>query len=56
MHPAAIILLALMMIRLGAAIAKDGQEGPKISFGTTFINAVIVLSLLYWGGFFNRPP
>jgi hypothetical protein len=55
MHPAAIILLAIIMLRLGVAIAKDGQEGPKFSFGATFINTVIVLSLLYWGGFFNRP-
>ncbi len=55
MHPAAIIMLAIIMLRLGCALAKDGQEGPKISFGTTFINAVIALSLLYWGGFFNRP-
>lgn len=44
--------LALMLIGLGVALAKHG-EYTKINFWSTLISTLLVMFLLYKGGFFN---
>ena len=47
------IMLALMVFGLGIALAKHGQDKGKYSFGISFVDFCITLSLLYFGGFFK---
>lgn len=54
LHAPQFIYLALMLLGLGIALAKDGE--PKTgnhNFWATFIGECLLCSLLYWGGFFG---
>ncbi len=44
--------LALMLIGLGVSLAKHG-EYVKINFWSTLTSSLVILFLLYKGGFFN---
>ena len=48
------IYLSLIIFGLGISIVKHGKtkEG-KNNFFTDLIGSIIVVSLLYWGGFFK---
>lgn len=47
------VLIALLILNLGTAIAKDGEDKGKYSAGATFFDIAITLGILYWGGFFS---
>ena len=55
MSTPAIVVLLLCFLRLGYALAKDGQDAPKISFGGSLFSVGIFLYLLWLGGFFHCP-
>ena len=44
--------LVLMLIGLGVSLAKHG-EYVKINFWSTLTSSLVILFLLYKGGFFN---
>lgn len=48
-----IIYLFLAAMGLGLALANDGKPQPPYSFIKSLISSAIVLSLLWWGGFFK---
>jgi hypothetical protein len=49
-----IILIGLYMISLGIELARNGQDKTgKYNVVTTFVALVLILGLLYWGGFFS---
>jgi len=48
------MVIVLLFMGLALHIAKNGeQRHDKYSAGWSFVNALITLGLLYWGGFFN---
>lgn len=50
-----IIYLVLMGIGFLFNVILDGKEKTgKHSLGAWFIDTIIVLGLLYWGGFFTK--
>lgn len=49
-----IIVLVLCLIELGYVLAKDGEpKNNNYSFIVTLIGNIIMLALLWWGGFFD---
>lgn len=54
-HAPQLIWICLAALRLGIAIAKQGQPRPAEVYhpGVTLIAIVLVASLLWWGGFFG---
>ncbi len=50
----AIIMIIWLSIRLGAGVIKHGSklEG-NYNFGVNFTNTLIIVLLMYWGGFFE---
>ncbi|MEA9551732.1 hypothetical protein ABFU65_12010 [Xanthomonas campestris pv. raphani] len=48
------LYLALLLIGLGIAISKHGEmkKPERHKAGTTFVASMLVVLLLYWGGFF----
>lgn len=48
-----IILLLLFMLGLGVSLANHGKPRGNENVWITLISDVIVLSILWWGGFFN---
>lgn len=54
MHAPQIIYIILTFIGLGYSIAKHGQPRDNHDFGVDLISTIIVLGLLYWGGFFSN--
>lgn len=46
------IYLALFAIILGYTLAKDGEPQPPYSFGRSLVGGVLILTVLWWGGFF----
>jgi hypothetical protein len=48
-----IIYLCLALLGLGISMAKHGQSKSNYHFGVDLISSLLVLGLLYWGGFFN---
>lgn len=49
-----IILVALIGIKVGVALAKDGQARTgKHSIKAGLVNNAVLLTLLWWGGFFG---
>lgn len=55
LHWPQLTIIALLFIGLGINIAKDGQsmEGEKYSFVRAFVRRVIMIILLWAGGFFS---
>lgn len=51
------IYLALLILGLGIALAKHGEPKPPLgqryNFWVTLFDALIVIALLNWGGFFD---
>lgn len=56
MSTPAMIYLALNILVLGFALAKDGAPRTPLSFGQTVLSTALACGLLYWGGFFDRVP
>lgn len=56
LHAPQIILLALIAIGIGVVLAKHGEpkDGTYNVFATIACE-VILITLLYWGGFFTQP-
>lgn len=54
MHPAAIILLVWVYFVVGFALSLHGKL-VKVSFGEILISRLVLLGLLFWGGFFSAP-
>ena len=55
LHWPQITILILIVLQIGISLAKDGQpKTGKWSFGWSLFNASILLTLLYFGGFFNQ--
>lgn len=50
---AAIILLCLMAVGLGIALAKHGQPREPYSFWTQLISFILSMVLLYFAHFFD---
>ena len=50
---AQLIYLMLVLIGLGFCIAKHGQPRSPYNVWADLIATIIVLSILYWGGFFD---
>lgn len=48
-----IIYLFLTAMGLGLILANDGKSQPPYSFVRSLVSNAIILSLLWWGGFFN---
>jgi hypothetical protein len=48
-----IIVIVLLALILGMALAKDGKPKGNWSFFGQLFGAVIHVGLLYWGGFFS---
>lgn len=48
-----IIYLLLVALGFGVTVAKHGEQRYPHSVWTQLIGMVIVLPLLYWGGFFG---
>lgn len=46
-----ILVLILLFLNVGAAVISHGQKMKRNAFITGF-DAVVTISLLYWGGFF----
>jgi hypothetical protein len=46
------ILLAMVFMCIGINCAKNGESTTYDGLGTV-INRLVVLGLLYWGGFFD---
>ena len=51
-----IIYLILVVLSIGISMERHGEERRKITynFWEDFISIVIMLSLLYWGGFLDK--
>jgi hypothetical protein len=47
------IYLALVFLSLGIGIANHGRPRPPYNGGLHVVGVLIVLPLLYWGGFFS---
>jgi hypothetical protein len=55
MHTPQIIYLCLVTADLGFHIAKHGEpKDGKFSAISSLMSSAIILSLLYWGGFFTN--
>jgi hypothetical protein len=50
---AQILYLALLALEFGHTIAKHGQPKGNYNAGLYFLDGLFVLSILYWGGFFD---
>ena len=49
-----IILIGLFAMSLGTSMADHGKpKTGKESFGSSLVAVILMLGLLYWGGFFN---
>jgi len=48
-----IILIVLMAVSLGITIAKDGTDREPYNAWQSVISIVIMVLLLWWGGFFT---
>lgn len=48
-----LIIVVLMAIGLGVAIAKHGEARSPHSAGVALIAFFLNFALLWWGGFFN---
>jgi ABC-type dipeptide/oligopeptide/nickel transport system permease subunit len=48
-----IIFLILIFLNFGLVIAKHGEEQAPYNAGAHLISVIMILSLLYWGGFFD---
>jgi len=49
-----IIVLCLLAMSLGISLVKDGEpKNENYSVWTSLLSAVILLGLLFWGGFFG---
>lgn len=48
-----LIYLIMLALGLGIAMAKHGEPRPPHDAGAALIGICIVLTLLYWGGFFS---
>lgn len=48
-----IIFLVLISLDMGIAIAKHKQPKNNYNIWDSLIGQLIILLLLYWGGFFN---
>lgn len=54
MHAPQLIYIALVALSLGVSLAKNGQiEVKKHTFLGTLFGAIVMTSLIYWGGFFE---
>ena len=53
MHAPQIIMLVLIGLFLITHICKHGEERPRYNGPLTFLDCVISVSILYWGGFFG---
>ena len=51
---ATIIFLALILIETGFRVAKDGEKRDNYHFGWYFVNLLIMFTLLFIGGFFDK--
>lgn len=51
---ATIILICLIAMGLGIAMAKHGEPRPKYNFWTTLISTIVELILYYYAGLFNN--
>lgn len=49
-----LVYLALLLIGVGVAAAKDGQPREAWSFWWTLVGAGLAIWLLYMGGFFTE--
>jgi len=49
-----LIFIILMILDLGIAIGKHGEEREPHHAGLTFISWLIIVVILYWGGFFDN--
>jgi hypothetical protein len=55
MSTQAIIMIVLLAIEVGIALAKDGQpKTGRYSFWWTSVNVVTICCILYAGGFFSK--
>jgi hypothetical protein len=54
LHAPQIIFLALTFLALGSSLAKHGEpKNGTYNFGTQLVAEIIIIGLLYWGGFFG---
>lgn len=50
-----LIYLAMVFMALGLALAKHGEPRTgKINFFSSLFSGIMMLALLYWGGFFTK--
>lgn len=50
----AVILLVIVVLNLSVKAHLHGKRiSQRVSFGYAIIDTVILLTLLYWGGFFD---
>lgn len=54
MNYAQIILIFLMTISLGMNLSSHGEPRKPQNGWHSFISYVLVMGLLYWGGFFDN--
>ncbi|QJB21885.1 hypothetical protein KNU94_gp47 [Xanthomonas phage FoX2] len=56
MHTPQLIYLALMFVGFGITVSKHGQpETGKHNAWFALIANALVVTLLWWGGFFSQP-
>jgi hypothetical protein len=48
-----IIVVTLMLLSLGIAMARYGETKAETYNGYNFVGPILFLGLLYWGGFFS---
>jgi hypothetical protein len=48
-----IAVIALYALSVGISIAKHGQAQPPVNAGYSIVSAIIVIALLWMGGFFG---
>lgn len=51
---ATIILLVMMMVGLGIAIGRHGEDQGKYNAWATLLSAIIQLVLFYYAGLFDK--
>lgn len=48
-----ILLIGLILLSLGNAAARHGQQRPRWNFPADLLANLILFGLLFWGGFFS---
>ena len=53
LHAPQIIMLVLLGLQLVTHICKHGEDRPRYNGPISFLDCVISVAILYWGGFFG---